>query len=172
MTWIDVVDSAVKIGLGALIAGLFSFITTRVTHESSARTEYARRRRDMLEKVVDTLNRFDKIYRHQKALYDTFCLSISKEERERVGKEFEGLDEQLRVAFEGFADASGTLLILGEIDADAALDEYQEAANQWYETELPENGEASAPTLAQLKAKVISKRSVLMERLSTAYRTL
>jgi hypothetical protein len=175
MTWIDVVDSAVKIGLGALIAGVFSFITTRVTYERGARSEYARRRRDMLEKVIEMLNGFDKIYRHQKALYDTFCLKNSPEEREPIKTEFEGLDEQLRVAFERFADASGVLLILGEIEAETALDAYQEAANDWYETELPETGESLSPILAELaelKDKVIFRRRVLMEKLARAYKTL
>src|SRR5229473_2814241 len=98
MTWIDVVDSGLKIGLGALIAGLFSFLTTRAMHERSARSEYANRRRNMLEKVLEMLNSFDKIYRHQKAQYN-FWLSTSPRNREQAKREFEGFDEQLRVAF-------------------------------------------------------------------------
>jgi hypothetical protein len=56
MMWTDVVDSAVKIGLGALIAGGFTFLTTRLTHDRGARAEYARRRRDMLERVLATIS--------------------------------------------------------------------------------------------------------------------
>lgn len=172
MTWIDVVDSGLKIGLGALIAGLFSFLATRTTHERSARSEYANRRRNMLEKVLEMLNSFDKIYRHQKAQYDTFWLSTSPRKREQAKREFEGLDEQLRVAFEKFADASGFLLMLGEADAETALDAYHEAANEWYEITLPQVSETNTAPLDQLKEKVMSRRRVLMEKLATAYKAL
>lgn len=169
---IEVVDSAVKIGLGALISGVFLSRAASAAFERDARTEYARRRRDMLEKVVDMLIAFDKVYRHQKALYDTFCLTTSPAERARIKQEFDALDEQLRVAFERFADASGILLMLGEADAEAALDAYYDAANKWYETPLPEAPEADLSALEPLKGQVLVTRCGLMKKLSSAYRRL
>jgi hypothetical protein len=170
VTSIDVVDSAVKIGLGALIAGVFSYITARSTQKRGEQAEYGKRRRDLLEKVLTMLNDFDRTYRNQKALYDTFCAAESAAERETIRKEFDSLDELLWVAFEKFADVSGCLLILGETDADAALDEYWTAANAWYETKLPD-ADAARATLEPLRSKVVSTRATLMERLNKAYRT-
>lgn len=173
MTWIDVVDSAVKIGLGALIAGAFSFTTTRLTYDRDARAERTRRRRDLLEKVLNMMNHFDKVYRLEKALFDTLLdLSRTPKDREEDKKQFEQLDEDLRVAFEKFADSSGILLILGETSAEAALNEYREVANEWYERALPEPDSLSAASLDQLKADITAKRSALMAKLAAAYKTL
>jgi hypothetical protein len=169
MTGIEVVDSAVKIGLGASIAGLASYFTTRTSLKRAANAEYTKRRRDLLEKVINLLIDFDKIYRHQKALYDSFCISTSECERGALREEFVALDEQLRVAFEKFADASGFLSIIGETAADRALDEYWDAANRWYETDLP-TGEGADPTLELLRESVVSKRDTLMKQLATAYK--
>jgi hypothetical protein len=166
---IEVIDSAVKIGLGACIAGLASYFTTRTTLKRAAKAEYTKRRRDLLERVINLLIDFDKIYRHQKALYDTFCSSTSEEERETLRKEFAALDEQLRVAFEKFADASGFLSIIGETAADRALDEYWDAANKWYETDLPTE-EGVDETLELLRHSVVAKRDALMKLVATAYK--
>lgn len=169
MTGIDVVDSAVKIGLGACIAGLSSYFTTRTTLRREAQAEYTKRRRDALGKIVNLLIDFDKTYRHQKALYESFCESTSDQERAALRTEFVGLDEKLRIAFEKFADASGLLLIIGESDADAALDQYWAAANKWYETDLPATGGVD-PTLEDLKLTVVPARGALMKQLAKAYK--
>lgn len=170
MTGIEVVDSAVKIGLGALIAGLSSYFTNQTTLQRAANAEYTKRRRDLLEKVITLLIDFDKTYRHQKALYDSFCSSTSDGEREARRNEFVALDEKLRIAFEKFADASGFLSIIGETEADRALDSYWDAANKWYETELPVIGGGVDPTLENLKLTVLSSRDALMKQLAKAYK--
>ena len=107
------------------------FVSHEQNHAGAAKNaEYTKRRRDLLEKVINLLIDFDRTYRNQKALYDSFCSSTSSEERGTLRKEFAALDEQLRIAFEKFADASGFLSIIGEMDADRALDEYWDAANK------------------------------------------
>lgn len=51
MTRIEVVDSAVKIGLRACIAGLSSYLTNKTTLERAKNAEYTKRRRDLLERL-------------------------------------------------------------------------------------------------------------------------
>ncbi len=172
MTWIDVTDSAVKIGLGALIAGGFSFVVARLTQ----RAEYVKRRRDLIEKVMDMMNDFDKIYRHQKALFETLLSPAGSggesgwADNKEYEDEFKLLDEKLRVAFEKFADASGILLLLGETDAESALDDYASAAHEWYDPELTEMIALPPAQLKKIRDKIDDKRTELMARMSDAYR--
>lgn len=57
MTWIDVASDAVKIGLGALIAGLFALLGSSRAHRQKLDEEYSRRRRDTLEKLSSDFDR-------------------------------------------------------------------------------------------------------------------
>lgn len=171
MTWIEVADSAVKIGLGALIGGAASYLSTRMTHDRGARAEYAKRRRDLLEKVLEMMNHFEKKYRHQKALFDSLSQALAPDERTEMQAEFNKMDQELRVEFEGFADASGILLMLGASEAELLLDEYREATNDWYDRSFPGRGAASGPSLDELREKIIAKRGAVMAALAELYRT-
>ena len=51
-TWIDVASDAVKIGLGACIGGFFAILSLIQSHELELKREYAKRRRDELEKIA------------------------------------------------------------------------------------------------------------------------
>jgi hypothetical protein len=172
MTWIEIVDSAVKILGGALIAGVFGYVTVRFTHNRAARAEYAKRRRDLLEKVLEMMGQFDKIYRHQKALFDSLTQPALPAVREEAARRFPVLEEEFRVAFEKFADATAILLMLDEIKAEAALEAYREAVNQWYESAHPNLISMSTQSLTQLRADIIKKRRETMSALAAAYKAL
>lgn len=58
MTWIEIASDAVKIGLGAVIGGLFAFFTANQSHKHRKQEEYSKRRRDQLEKISES---FDKV---------------------------------------------------------------------------------------------------------------
>lgn len=173
MTWIEIVDSAVKIGLGALIAGVFGYATVRLTQDRSARSEYAKRRRDLLEKILDMMSQFDRIYRHQKAIIESLSdPRLLPSVRERAERRFPELEEEFRIAFEKFADATAILLILGETKAESALEEYRQAVSEWYERASPEIGAMSDPGLSQLRSDIIKKRREMMSALATAHKAL
>lgn len=55
--WIDVASDAVKIGLGALIAGFFALLGSHFAHRQKLDEEYSRRRRDSLEKLSSEFDR-------------------------------------------------------------------------------------------------------------------
>jgi hypothetical protein len=49
VTWIEVADSAVKIGLGAAIGGIAAFVTTKAQHHHEVKKERLHRRRDLFQ---------------------------------------------------------------------------------------------------------------------------
>ncbi|WP_201529500.1 hypothetical protein [Psychrobacter frigidicola] len=52
MTWIEVVDSAVKIGLGALIAGVIAFLLSSTQHRNELKKAKVEREFEMLKEVA------------------------------------------------------------------------------------------------------------------------
>lgn len=172
MTWIEIVDSAVKILGGALVAGVFGYVTVRVTHNRAARAEYAKRRRDLLERVLEMMGQFDKIYRHQKAIFDTLTTPVVPAVREEANRRFPAINEEFRVAFEKFADATAILLMLDEIKAEAALDAYRQAVHQWYTSAHPNLVSVSNESLVLLRADIIKRRRETMSALAAAYKAL
>jgi hypothetical protein len=143
-----------------------------MTQDRSALAEHLKRRRDLLEKVLEMMNHFDRVYRHQKALHETLLQTLSPDEMATCQKEFSQLDEELRLAFERFADASGILLMLGETQAEVALEEYREAANSWYEEAVPDPNVTPPARTEQLKRSIADKRSTIMAKLAGAYKGL
>ncbi len=91
----------------------------------------AKASRPALDRLMDAASRheFDCVL-----VWKLDRFGTSEQEKETLRKDFAALDEQLRMAFEKFADVSGFLSIIGETAADKALDDYYEAANKWYET--------------------------------------
>ena len=57
ITWIEVASDAVKIGLGAFIAGFFAILASRISHNHKLTEEYSRRKRDKLEGISDDFNK-------------------------------------------------------------------------------------------------------------------
>lgn len=58
MTWVDVIDSVVKIGLGAVIGGLFSVVALRMNYRNEKDKERRARKIKMVEEAVDQAEKF------------------------------------------------------------------------------------------------------------------
>lgn len=58
MTWVDVIDSVVKIGLGAVIGGLFSVVALRMNYRNEREKERRARKIKMVEEAVDQTEKF------------------------------------------------------------------------------------------------------------------
>ena len=58
MTWVEVIDSVVKIGLGAVIGGLFSVVALRMNNRNEREKELRARKIRMVEEAVDQAEKF------------------------------------------------------------------------------------------------------------------
>ena len=56
MTWIEVADTAIKVGLGALLSGVTTYIVLRARQRGEVQIEQHRRRRELIEEVCDLLD--------------------------------------------------------------------------------------------------------------------
>ena len=55
ITWIEIVDTAVRIGLGALISGVLAYLVEKQEHKREVAKELIMRRRDAREQVAAEL---------------------------------------------------------------------------------------------------------------------
>ena len=167
--WPDVADSAVKIGLGALIGGASSFWLAKLTHGRAATSEYVKRRCDHIEKVLADMNLFQIAYQRQRALFKSLRNEPNEGDRETWTEEFNKLDEELRTSFERFGSASGILLMFGERTAAEAMDNYEDAANAWYDWELADSLLATMEDVNARFDRIDTERVALFDALHAAY---
>lgn len=134
MNWVEVADTAVKIGLGALVAGAFGYFTARLGHESERRARYSQRRRDHLEGILKLLTEVENKYTHQKWRLESYRFYEERGDHDKAKEEqhqFEEIDKQLYLALDRFGQSSSVLLLLGEAGTDKLLWEYRDAVNEW-----------------------------------------
>lgn len=133
-TWIEVVDSAVKIGLGALLAGAFSYFNLARNLESERRARLSTRRRDHFENILDLIAEIENKYILQKWRLETYRFYLAKGDAVRASeeqREFEAIDKQLYLTLDRIGKSSSVLLLLGETHADSLLWSFRDAINDW-----------------------------------------
>jgi len=62
MTYLDVIDTAVKVGLGAAISGVSAYWMARSKSRDDSRRERMVRHHDLLEKSAEQLENFSHIF--------------------------------------------------------------------------------------------------------------
>jgi|GEM_PF-4304812 len=63
-TWLEIVDTAVKIGLGAIIAGGFAFIKDKTQEKKEKRKFYLEQNHKIILSVTEKISAFHEEFRH------------------------------------------------------------------------------------------------------------
>ena len=173
MTWTDVADTAIKIGLGALVAGGFGYLNVRLGYARDDRAQYLKRRRDHLETVLEMVVEVENIYILQKSALETFraCKGSNAPKAEQASRDFAELDEKLFNVLAKFTNSSSVLLMLGEKAANAKLEAYHEAMGGWYECSFLDLDSFPEQEFAQHRKAIISARVDALAALASSYRS-
>lgn len=127
LTKLEIIDTAVKVGLGALITGFTTYFLAKLNHDRTAEKERAERRRSLLESIAQEVATF-----HQVAsLHWSFIVNwinftppgedISEESKSEMIK----MQREVLAAFKELTSAQSKLLLLGEANAHQLLSEYR-----------------------------------------------
>ena len=173
MKWIEIVDTVVKIGLGALIAGAFPYFTAKLGYKSERLARYSNRRRDHLDEVLTILIGVENAYILQKCALESYRSYIEGREDDKAKEEqsqFELLDERLRVAFEGFTRASSVLLLFGETESDKLLLSYRDEVDKWLASSILDPGQFSDEDEEKLSASIRNAREKFFASLARSYK--
>lgn len=128
MTTLEIVDTAVKIGLGAVISGMSAYSITRLQQKGELQKEKRTRKRELFEKVSTQITLYDSAFRDFFILIENLIIEHGSNEDLRCGISKERY--KLQSAEHYISDAEANLLLLNEINIYEALRGYsQEISN-------------------------------------------
>ena len=131
MTTLEVIDTGIKIGLGAIISGVATYITIKAGHSHELRKEHLRRRQDTIERLIETFESFDTFFAdiHANHLSIFRRSATAEQDRQILLKLFDSVE----LHFKAFRTMEGKLLLLGLTDCEATAKQYRGCAVTIYD---------------------------------------
>ncbi|MEO1820306.1 hypothetical protein [Pseudomonas sp.] len=171
-TWLEIADTTVKIGLGALISGASAYFLARHNHSSSIEKEYISKHRAVLEQVSLDVEEMT----HALLKYWSFILEWARNEEKR--KENNGeKSEAVRASraevftlFKGLSTAEGKLFLIGCDDQQKCLREYGERITEFYQYASRNNDQMQSSEIERWRVDLLDSRQKLYSSLSVAYK--
>ena len=170
-TWIDVADTAVKIGLGALLGGAFAVWVAFLNNKSQASKVYLERKRCIIESVVGEVDLF-----HGAAAFYWANLSnavFKRDSNNRLShaetEELKKLEQQLFEGFKSLGGCSSKLLLIGEGEAETKLRGMRNAIDDFFRVANIENKKCTTAALDGHKKTIQEKREELYLALSKSF---
>ncbi len=172
MTWLEIVDSAIKIGLGALIAGGITFATARAKSKSDKEARQEQRRSEHLLALLEMLSEVENLFQHHKWRLDSYRFYKEQDRNEEAEKErieFEKLDDPVRISLDRFFKASSILLLIGEEETDKLLWVYHGAINEWLGNVVLDTEHFSKEERDRINDSIRTAKKSLFTSLAKAY---
>ena len=172
MTWIEVVDSAVKIGLGALIAGVIAFLLSSTQHRNELKKSKVEREFEMLKAVAEKVENFNSITLNYWAFATDWRRRLVLDSS--LPKSNGLLDAQNKL-FDSFSDltkAESLLLLFGYSSAQIKLREYGETVISFKKRVECVDIPFDPNDTTNYRKSMIDKRSELFILLNDIYKTI
>lgn len=124
MTALDIFDSAIKIGLGALIAGLSAYFLAKAQHANSLQKDKVDREFELLKEVAEKVERFTTAALRFWSLAGDWRRIQQRTPDTPLPKTLTEAQATLYANFNELTSAEALLLLLGHEDAQVALRKY------------------------------------------------
>ena len=171
-TWIEIADTAVKIGLGAAVTGVATLINNRLSHAKSVEKDNLQRSVEVLESVTLSIEEMTHaLLKHWSFVVDLARNNESgiKASEERL-KHISELRSEIYHLFKGLTNGEGRLLLTGRVAQQKKLREYGTVISGYHRYTSPNNAQMSSVELDSWRAKVLEAREQLYTALNKAYR--
>lgn len=171
-TWIEIADTTVKIGLGAIISGASAYMLARHNHSKAIEKEYLLKHRDVMESVTLDIEEMT----HALLKYWSFILDWARNREKGVKNTEEKSDHitslrsEVFSLFKGLSSAEGRLLLLECKEQQQRLREYGEKISEFYRYASRNNDEMECAALEEWRIQLLASREGLYASLSKAYR--
>jgi hypothetical protein len=172
VTWIEIVDTSVKIGLGALISGVSAYLINRQSHEKNIEKEYFSKRTLILEGVTIEIEEMT----HVMLKYWSFILDWSRNKEKGQSNTQEKSDTikllraELFSHFKGITVSEGKLLLIGCKEQQESLRSYGEFISEFYRYASRNNDEMESAKLESWRETLLVARQSLYSQLNFAYK--
>ncbi len=172
-TLIDVLDTAVKIGLGAAISAIVTYWHSKYRDKAESAKEYEKRHRSLLEQVADQAEQLNHVYLKYWALVVEWVRYEKNQKNwpDERRAELEEIKTELFASFGSLTSAESKLLLIGENEAYAKMRELGETVVQFRRTCYVDKKSLTEEEIEQNKNRIKKLREELYELLSSSYRT-
>ncbi|MFG8458331.1 hypothetical protein ACEOSC_23860 [Pseudomonas aeruginosa] len=174
MTALEVLDSAVKIGLGALIAGISTFLLSR--HQHARELEKARINREF-EVLKQTAEQIE-LFTHVALKYWAFIVEwgrYKRTQRTMPDARIDALESSITELFSSFkemSNAEAKLLLLGYKSAQNKARIYGELITSLRREVHRDSTPLTEEQAQAWRTKILTAREELFDELSSCYRKL
>lgn len=174
MTLIDVLDSAVKIGLGALIASVSTFLLSKAQHSRELEKLKINREYDVLKQVAEQVEVFTQIALR----YWAYVLDLHKDisngaiPSEEKRQDVKQARHELFLAFKELTSSEAKLLLLGLKPVRAAIRTYGDKTSEFYQRAIKEGEPLTKEEGQKWSAELRAARDSVYEALSGCYQRL
>ena len=172
MTWIEVVDSAVKIGLGALITGVIAFLLSTTQHRNDRKKAKIDREFEMLKEVAEKAENFNQTALKYWSLSSDWRRRLAIDNSIEKPIELSMAQNDFFDSFKELTKAESLLLLFGYSNASLKVREYGESIIDFYNRvkniDLPFNNSDAS----NYRKSMIDKRSELFSLLNEIYKNI
>jgi len=171
MEAIEVIDTAVKVGLGAVIAGLYAVFSERQQYKYKIVSEFCSRRFQIIEKIANNCACFHKRLSDYWALMaDYFSPDHKGRISKRTNQKIEEADIEFRNSFLELNEAEGWLYLLDEENAAKVLCEYAALASEFYKKVYVNSKEVNYEDLVNYRLRLRENRKNVLKAISEVFR--
>lgn len=170
--WYDVADTAVKIGLGTLLGGVFAMWRAHVSNRNQAKKSFLEKKREMIETV---LKEVDDFYATATVYWADLANAVyTRKTGGQLGskelQELRELEQQVFTGFKILGYSSSRLRLVNENDAEKSLKKMREVLDAFFQIANIENAHCTEEALESYKVQIQAARGEFFEALSIAYR--
>jgi hypothetical protein len=171
VTPLEILDSAMKIGLGALISGTAAFLIARLNHTRDIEKTRANRRRELLEEIAEKAEKFNSAtIRYwaillERVAHEELSQSLPPERAD----EWKAADELLNNSFEDITNAESKLFLLGETQCQTLLRRYVRDVSEFSTKAFPTESVLRSD-VDQFKVRFMKGRKEFFETVSAVYK--
>jgi hypothetical protein len=172
---IDILDTAVKIGLGALISGITAYYLAKLNHHRDIEKAHIARRRELLEVIAKQIESFTKAAMMywarttERAEYERRDIQIPEEQLSSWREAYSNLAS----AFTELTDAEAILLLLGEEESQRLIRAFGDYVKEFRQGSYVGGNKLAIATASFYKEKregILAKRQSLFRSLSAVYK--
>jgi hypothetical protein len=172
VTGLEILDTAVKIGLGALITGIATYVITALNHDKDLEKQSIRRRRELLEQVSSQVERFWNSYRRY-YLVSLEAIHRAKGNEDVPGvlrDDYEAKKKEVMEATDSLSSAQSSLLLLGLEGVNEKLMDFAQNSEQYMRSTKTLETEKQINELQTLHNTILDNKNEFFSKLSKSYK--
>ena len=167
MTYLEILDTSIKIGLGALITGVIAYFNQKANISASITKENLQFNRNLLTNISCDIEEINHLILKMWAIFEFEAKQIPFDK----SKVFERLDSLRTSLFNDFnllSKNEGLLLLHGYSDQQEKLRAYGELLGKFNSYTCFRNGDVNSNTTAEYRIKILETRKDLYLSLNKA----